>query len=184
MKEMIEALLFAKTRGLTVPELKKLIKTKENKVLEALKDLKGEYERRNTGLLIVNEGEKWKMRMKQEFSDCTTEVVPMEMRKSVLETLAVIAWKGPVKQSLVVKMRGNKAYGHIKMLLEDGFVVQEPFGKTYKLKITPVFEDYFKVKKKEIKQELNIVVQTTEANTPETPKLAQENVEKSVYETN
>ena len=66
-----------------------------------------------------------------------------EMTKSVMETLAVIAWKQPIIQADVIKIRTNKAYEHIKELVGMGFVTSEKFGRTKKLKLTQKFLDYF-----------------------------------------
>ncbi|MDD5417695.1 MAG: SMC-Scp complex subunit ScpB [Candidatus Nanoarchaeia archaeon] len=187
MKDMIEALLFAKTRGMTAEEIRKILKKKKEAVENNLKDLKGEYERRNSGIIIVSEGEKWRMRIRNDLVDYAVDLVPMEMKKSVLETLSVIAWRGPIKQSTVIKIRGNKAYEHIKMLLEEGFVEQEPFGKTYKLKVTPVFEDYFSKKKKEIKKDLKETAENAETESEKEKKahpVEKQEAEKSIYETN
>jgi chromosome segregation and condensation protein ScpB len=66
--------------------------------------------------------------------------------------LGLIAVKHPVKQSIVVKIIGNKAYDYIKLLAEKGFVKAKKAGNTKLLEITPKFESYFGKNIEEIKK--------------------------------
>ena len=67
------------------------------------------------------------------------------MDKPTQETLAVIAYKQPIMQCDVIKIRGNKAYDHVKTLVEQGFITNERSGRTRILKLTEKFYDYFDV---------------------------------------
>jgi DNA-binding MarR family transcriptional regulator len=68
-----------------------------------------------------------------------------ELSKTILETLAVIAWKHPVLQADVIKIRTNKAYDHIKELEELGFITKEKKGRSYLLKVSTKFREYFEL---------------------------------------
>ena len=59
-----------------------------------------------------------------------------ELPKTILETLAVIAWRAPVLQSEVVNLRHNKAYDHISELGDLGFIRKEPQGRSYMINLT------------------------------------------------
>jgi segregation and condensation protein B len=71
-----------------------------------------------------------------------------EFSKAEQETLAVIAYKQPVKQSLIVKIRGNKSYEHIKHFIEIGLVRGKKSGRTKELTLSEDFYDYFNLQKK------------------------------------
>jgi chromosome segregation and condensation protein ScpB len=60
-----------------------------------------------------------------------------------MKTLALIAYKQPINQSLVVKYRNNKAYDHLKLLLDEAFIKKEPKGRTFVLTTTTKFIEYF-----------------------------------------
>jgi len=60
-----------------------------------------------------------------------------------MKTLSFIAYRQPVTQSYVAKVRGNLAYGHVKQLREMGLVAEEKLGRTKMLRTTPNFADYF-----------------------------------------
>jgi segregation and condensation protein B len=59
------------------------------------------------------------------------------------KTLAVIAFYQPIKQSEIVKIRGNRAYEQVKNLIGAGLIVAEPKGVTKLLSTTERFADYF-----------------------------------------
>ena len=60
-----------------------------------------------------------------------------------METLAVVAWKYPIVQSEIIKLRGSSAYEHMRELVEQGFIAKERSGRTYKVKLTKKFFNYF-----------------------------------------
>ncbi len=151
IKKKIEALLFA-TQGLTTNKISETIKTKEEEVIKALKELKKEYEERDTAFTITESAGTWKLTVQQEHVPLVKELIPSEFPKSLLETLAVIAWKNPANQSQVIKVRGNKAYNHIKYLEDNGLITSTPKGRSKELKVTEKFYEYFNAEPKEIKK--------------------------------
>jgi len=60
-----------------------------------------------------------------------------------MKTLSFIAYRQPITQSYVAKVRGNLAYSHVKQLREIGLVSEERLGRTKVLRTTPNFADYF-----------------------------------------
>jgi len=70
----------------------------------------------------------------------------------------VIAWKYPIVQSDLIKIRHNKAYDHIKMLSEREFIAKEKSGRTYKIKLTPKFFEYFDLPSNDAKQAFRKVI--------------------------
>jgi segregation and condensation protein B len=57
--------------------------------------------------------------------------------------LAIIAYKQPIKQSVIVKIRGNKAYDHVKKFIELNLVKKKKVGHTNELSLSDEFYDYF-----------------------------------------
>ena len=60
-----------------------------------------------------------------------------------MKTLAFIAYKQPISQAVVVKYRNNKAYDHLKLLFDEGFIKKEPKGRSFVLTTTTKFIEYF-----------------------------------------
>jgi segregation and condensation protein B len=68
-----------------------------------------------------------------------------EFTKAEQETLAIIAYKQPIKQSVIIKIRGNKAYDHIKKFNDLGLIKKKKAGHTYELALSDDFYDYFNI---------------------------------------
>jgi len=152
-KAEIEALLFA-TNGLTLDEISERIGIDKKIAEEILEDLELEHEKDERGIHVIQEGKLWKMSVKPEMTPQIKDLLPPELPKGLTKTLAVIAAKKPVRQSTIVKIRGNKAYDHVKKLIKSGFITADKKGNTQILDLTQKFFDYFKVSEKELKQQI------------------------------
>ena len=138
----VESVLFAAARFVSVKELAKYTGCKEEELPSIITKLKDRIE--GTSLIILEQDNSWKLAVHDTFIDCVAPVVhAIELPQNVMETLAIIAWKYPVVQSEVVKLRGPSAYDHMHQLVDRGFVRKDPFGRTYKLVLTKHFFKYF-----------------------------------------
>ncbi|MGC9032588.1 MAG: SMC-Scp complex subunit ScpB, partial [Candidatus Woesearchaeota archaeon] len=141
----VEAVLFASGKPMTAEEISKICKLSNEEVLKALGFLKKRYES-GTSLTLIEYNNAWKLTVREKFIGHVRKIVPhTELTKTLLETLAVIAWKAPVLQSDIIKIRTNKAYDHINELAAQGFITKEKHGKTALLKLTKKFYDYFEI---------------------------------------
>jgi segregation and condensation protein B len=150
LKKQIEALLFSSGRTLSNDDIAKLIKIKSKEAInENAIELKKEYENRNSPIMLIEEGDGWKMTIREKYLSLVRSINPhTEISKTIMETLAIIAWKSPVLQSEVINIRTNKAYDHITELEELGFLIKEKYKRTFILKLTQKFFDYFDLKDK------------------------------------
>jgi segregation and condensation protein B len=149
MKELenqIEAILFASGKGVNVKKLAELCETNEKEILKAMRNLKNIYDERDSSLQISEHTDKWKLTVKSKYVHKIEMLVSeTEMSQTVLKTLAMIAFKSPVLQSEIIDARGQSAYDHIKVLVQEKFVTKEESGRSYILKITDKFYEYFDV---------------------------------------
>jgi segregation and condensation protein B len=144
--QRVEAVLFGSGKYLTEEQISQLAGVPKKNLKKVLNDLRKRYEQSDTSLAIFNENESWKLNVKEEFSSIVKNVISeAEMARPVMETLAIIAYKSPVMQAEVIDMRGSGAYEHIALLEDKEFITKEKFGRTFKLKITPKFYDYFDI---------------------------------------
>jgi len=146
IKKTIEAALFMNPKPMNLESLSKTTDTKSfQRIEDALNELMEDYSVRDSAIEIVRNEEGYRMQVKPEFEPNVRHlgVGTTEMKKAITKTLAFIAYKQPVKQSMVVKYRSNKAYEEIKDLVEKGFVLKEKSGITYVLRTTKKFLDYF-----------------------------------------
>jgi segregation and condensation protein B len=158
-KKKVEAILYTTGKFLTIEEIAKFCGIGSLGYLkDLLEELKKDYGQRDCGLEILNEGNKWKLNIKKDFLYLTEKLLTdSELDRPTQETLAIIAYKQPAVQSDVIKIRGNKAYDHIKLLRELNFLNSEKFGRTRLLKLNQKFYDYFDVVKDSLKQKFEEV---------------------------
>ncbi len=147
--EKVEASLFIAGRFLNLQDL--IVLTDVNPVL--LKSILSTLEKKySSGVLrLVNRNNSWKMDVAEKYHYLINKLASgkTEFSKAEQETLAIIAFKQPVKQSVVIKIRGNKAYEHIKKFRDLGLVIAKKAGHTLELSLSEEFYEYFNVNKKE-----------------------------------
>ncbi len=164
-KNKIEAVLFTTGRFMDVEEIARVCGIGSvGYVKEILDKLVKEYEEREGALCIVNEGSKYKLNIKKEYGYLANKLVSSsEFDNTTTKTLAVIAYKQPVLQSEIIKIRGNKAYDHIRFLKESEMIIAEKSGRTRLLKLSQKFYDYFDTAEEKFKEEFkNIKVLKSE----------------------
>ncbi len=143
LTKRIEATLFIAGRFLSLKELVSLTDVNPILLRKLLDDLTDHY--KESALEIVNKGDLWKMDVNQEHVGIVNKLATgsTEFTRAEQETLAIIAYKQPMKQSVLVKIRGNKAYDHIKMFVDLGLVIKKRAGHTWDLSLNNAFYDYF-----------------------------------------
>jgi len=146
-KKLLEAALFLAPKSLAFHEIKEILNlTDENMLLFLLNELKKDYEARDSALevLINSDIRTASLRPKANYISILKRfAAEAEFHKGIQKTLALIAYKQPIEQSLVIKYRNNKAYDHIKYLVEKGLIKKEKKGRTFILSTTKKFLDYF-----------------------------------------
>lgn len=146
LKNKVEAILYGIGGKISLADITKLCRSSEPEILETLKELQKEYSERDTALLIVQDNKDWKLVTKEQYSSIIRRIVSeVELPRAVMETLATIAWKQPVLQSEVVKIRSASAYEHVSQLDKLGFLIKENFGRSFLLKTTDKFANYFEL---------------------------------------
>lgn len=148
----IEAILFVSGRFLNMKDLISLSDLNPIIIREVIEKLISDYEKKDSSLQIVKKNEMWKMDVKPEYSKIVNRLASgsSEFSKAEQETLAIIAFKQPAKQSVIIKIRGNKAYDHIKRFSELNLIKKKKAGHTYELSLSDDFYNYFNVSEHEI----------------------------------
>ncbi len=151
LKKRVEALLFIISKGLSTEEISMKLGCQKDEAEMAINELKKDYDSTGRAFTILNLNNSYRMTPRREFLNNVDELVPPDLSKSLQKTLSVIAWKQGISQGEVVRIRGNKAYEHIKSLSDMGFINSSPEGKSYKLTLGEKFFEYFNIQKGEEK---------------------------------
>ncbi|MDP3987504.1 MAG: SMC-Scp complex subunit ScpB [Nanoarchaeota archaeon] len=151
----LEAILFVAGRFLNMKDLVTLSDLNPIIIKEIISKLIKVYEESGSAIEIVKKGEPgkdmWKMDVRPEYSHIVNRLASgsSEFTKAEQETLAIIAFKQPIKQSVIIKIRGNKAYDHVKRFSELGLIKRKKIGHTNELSLSDEFYDYFSVSSEE-----------------------------------
>jgi segregation and condensation protein B len=142
---LVEAALFLSAQPMSHQVLAKLLGDVRHAYVDRLlEDLAAAYEEPERGIeLAVSEGSAL-LRVKHAYVDRVAHLAPQrDIPRPVLRTLAVVAYNHPMTQADLVRVRGNKAYGHVQELVERGLIRSEPQGRTLLLHVTAEFLRHF-----------------------------------------
>lgn len=143
---LLEAALYVAGRPLDLSELGSVLGTRSKKKTQTLvKTLMQEYVSRDTALEILElKDERYVLQLKADFTPLVKRFVNRPLLSSgPLKTLSYIAYRQPVSQKRVIDVRGQHAYGHVKILRDMGLILAERSGRSMALKTTDYFADYF-----------------------------------------
>lgn len=151
-KSIVEGLLFVSGEdGLTLEEIAKIIEKDIEDVKNIIKDLYNDYISTDRGIQIEFLGNHFKLTTKKEHKDFYKKLVSEEensqLSQSSLETLAIIAYNGPITRIDIDNIRGvNSSYIIrkllIKDLIEESGIADTP-GRPRLYNVTSKFLDYF-----------------------------------------
>ena len=141
----LEAVFFISGRFLNMQELISLTDLNPIIIRELIEKLQEKYNEKDSAIEIFEKNKMWKMDVKPEYSNIINRVATgsSEFSNAEKETLAIIAYKQPIKQSVIIKIRGNKAYDHIKKFMDLQLIKKKKIGHTYDLSVAEDFYDYF-----------------------------------------
>ena len=168
-KHKVEAILFTTGRFMGLEEIAKVCEIGSvGYVKDLLEELKKDYEQRDSALTLVQQDDMVKLNIKKDYGYLANKLMAdSEMDSPTTKTLAVIAYKQPVLQHEIIKIRGNKAYEHIKILKEQNLITTEKQGRSRLIKLTPQFYNYFDTAAEEVKEQFkNVKIPETLLNQP------------------
>ncbi len=148
LKARFEAVLFTTAQALSIKDIAEILNEEDiEKVEEAMLELIMDYASRE-GALEIDDENGYILQVKEEHMDIVEKLCPVELKPAVLRTLSVIALKEPIRQTDLKELRGSTAYEHVQELLDKGLIsrTKDKNGRSYNLKTTPKFSEYFKLK--------------------------------------
>ena len=154
----IEAIFYIKGRPISIEEIfaclnpqasesGKISESERELVADALIELMNDYAHRDSALEIVETEAGYSLQLKDEYGHLLRELVPAELGKGTLRTLAAVALKNPILQTELIDLRGSSAYQQVAELVKLGFIRkrQQADGRSYWLEVTKKFHQYFEI---------------------------------------
>ncbi len=116
-------------------------------VEDALIELMNDYAHRHSALEILETEAGYSLQLKAEYENLLQELVPAELGKGALRTLAAVALRNPILQTELIDLRGSSAYQQVGELVRLGFIRkrEQADGRSYWLEVTNKFHQYFEL---------------------------------------
>jgi segregation and condensation protein B len=127
LKAKIESILFVTNRPLSIAKLVEICgEKKKDEVLKAIDDLINDYKRRESGLRLLRQGDSVQLATASETADLVREYLKDEtsgeLTKPSLETLTIVAYRGPLTKAELEQIRGVNCSLILRNLMLRGLV--------------------------------------------------------------
>ncbi|MBD3360143.1 MAG: SMC-Scp complex subunit ScpB [Candidatus Buchananbacteria bacterium] len=126
LKSKIESLLFITTRPLDIKKISELTGGKKDEVKKEITNLFDEYNQKDKGINIQKIGTKYQMVTNANnakiISEFLKEEMTGELTQASLETLTVIAYRGPITKTELEMIRGVNCSVILRNLMIRGLV--------------------------------------------------------------
>jgi segregation and condensation protein B len=146
----IEALLVVASQPLPVDELAVAANDDPERIETALRLLAERYAEGRSGIVLEHVAGGWAFRASREAAEACGRLFerPVErgLTGAALETLAIVAYLGPVSRPEIARIRGVAADSVVAGLVERGLIAEagrEDGGGAVRYRTTPLFERVF-----------------------------------------
>ena len=150
LARVVEALLVIASKPLSVDELAVAAEDDAERVETALGLLAGRYREGRSGIVLERVAGGYAFRAAREAADACARLVERPVQKGLsqaaLETLAIVAYLGPVSRPEIARIRGVAADSAVAGLMERGLVAEAGRageGGAVRYETTPLFERVF-----------------------------------------
>lgn len=136
----VEALLFANGDPMALEKISGILKIKKDKCRELLDEYKGKLEEEERGLALIEKDGKVQLVTKPELSDTVKKIIEEDFAEeptpAAMETLAIIAYLGPIPKTDIDFIRGVNSGYTLRNLLIRGIVERKREGHTHEYRVT------------------------------------------------
>jgi segregation and condensation protein B len=151
LARIIEGLLVVATAPLSTQELSEAAGEEEGRVETALGLLGERYREGRSGIVLERVAGGWAFRASRDAADACARLferpVQRGLSQAALETVAIVAYLGPVSRPEIARIRGVAADSAVAGLLERGLIAEagrdDGAGGAVRYRTTPLFERVF-----------------------------------------
>ena len=147
-KSIIESLLFTSGHPLSQKKMAEILGILESDVEKSLKELAVDYEQNSRGLRLVFFDNKVQLVIAPESKEAMEKLVKSEfeeeLSQAALETLAIVAYRGPVSRAAIENLRGVNCSFILQSLAIRGLIDKKNNPKDGRSYIYNVTFDFLK----------------------------------------
>ncbi|MBU6415298.1 SMC-Scp complex subunit ScpB, partial [Patescibacteria group bacterium] len=142
----IESILFVSGEPVSSEKLKKICNASEEDVENALEKLRADYE--NRGIALIQKENKWQLATAPANAHIIEQMVKSEFTEELsragLETLTIVAYRGPLTRAAVEYIRGVNSVFTLRNLLMRGLIERVENPKDARSYLYSVSFDFMK----------------------------------------
>ena len=131
IKGIIEAILFASGKVITIDELNLNLEIDKKQIIEIIEEMKKDYEKENRGIEIVNVNNGYTLSSKKDYHEYIYPIIDKRAKpnlsQAALEVLAIIAYNPKITRAEIENIRGVSSDASMYRLLEHNLI--EEAGK-------------------------------------------------------
>jgi segregation and condensation protein B len=143
VKRTIEAALFLSSGPMDMGELINITGASSGDIITEIEALREKYGQ-DSGIRLIEANQSFQLIVSPEIIPKVKQLSPYkDLSPGLIKALSIIAFKGPLRQSILVNTIGNRAYEYIPELEKRGLIIAKKEGRTKILKVTRLFADYF-----------------------------------------
>jgi len=146
----LEALLVIASKPLAVEELAAVTEEDSERIETALGLIAGRFREGRSGIVLEHVAGGYAFRAARDAAEACARLVERPVQRGLsqaaLETLAVVAYLGPVSRPEIARIRGVAADSAVAGLVERGLIAEagrEADGGAVRYETTPLFERVF-----------------------------------------
>jgi segregation and condensation protein B len=129
LEYLLESLFFVASKSLSVKDLASFLEKDCSEIQEALNSLIEEYKEGGRGIRIIENNKKYQMTSAPENSKLVQDFLEVDLSSDLtpasLETLSIIAYRGPIKKIDIEKIRGINCSLILRNLLIKGLIEEK-----------------------------------------------------------
>jgi len=160
LKRIIEALLFASGEPLSTERIFEALKDDafdKKQIEKAIRELSDDYAALDLSFKIIEVKDGFMLVTKPQFANwikkLTHKVKTARLSQAALETIAIVAYKGPITRVQIDDIRGISSFGVVATLLKRGLIKvvgrEDVPGRPMLYDVTDKFYFYFGIKSRD-----------------------------------
>ncbi len=126
LKSIIESLFFVSNKPFSIKKLSQIVKVKEKEIEKEIQELIKEYNDPNKGIQIIKNGKEYQMTTNPQNAEIIQNFLKQEitgeLSRPSLETLTIIAYRGPITKPELEQIRGINCGLILRNLLIKGLI--------------------------------------------------------------
>jgi len=126
VRAIIESLLFVSEVPLSLAKIKSVLSIYTHaEITKALDDLLENYLSDDHGIFLAEVAQGYQFRSKPEYGEWIRKlkkITPTRLSRAALETLAIVAYKQPIRRAEVETIRGVDVGGILRLLMEKKLI--------------------------------------------------------------